>query len=97
MYSRNGPLKNVCFMHFLTSSIDLDAEDLKPLMTNLDLKKAILQQMDDKAKEYHLTSLEKIKKVHLSFAPFSVENDLITPTFKIKRNIAKKFFDKEIT
>ncbi len=66
-------------------------------MNNQDLKKAIIQQMDEKAKEYSLTSLEKIKKVHFSYAPFSIENDLITPTFKIKRNIAKKYFEKEIT
>ena len=48
--------------------------------------------MDQKAKEFGLTSLEKVKKVHLHPAPFTVENDLITPTFKIKRNIAKKTF-----
>lgn len=52
--------------------------------------------MDAKAKEYNLTSLEKIKKIHLHGAPFTVENDLITPTFKIKRNIAKKVFQEQI-
>ena len=52
--------------------------------------------MEGKAKEYNLTSLEKIKKIHLAASPFTVENDLITPTFKIKRNIAKKVFQKEI-
>lgn len=49
--------------------------------------------MDAKAKESTLTSLEKVKKVHLTMTPFTVENDLITPTFKIKRNIAKKYFE----
>ena len=52
--------------------------------------------MDAKAKENALTSLEKIKKVHLTMTPFTVENDLITPTFKIKRNIAKKYFEAQI-
>jgi len=27
---------------------------------------------------------------------FSTENDLLTPTFKLKRNDAKKYFVKEI-
>jgi len=48
--------------------------------------------MDAKAREYNFTSLEKIKKVHLTSTPFTVENDLITPTFKIKRGNAKKTY-----
>lgn len=61
-------------------------------MFSNDLKKEIISQMDAKAKEYGLTSLEKIKKVHLTLTPFTVANDIITPTFKIKRNVAKRVF-----
>lgn len=56
----------------------------------------MIKQMDAKAKEYNLNGLEKIKKLHLTPNAFSVENNLITPTFKIKRNIAKQMFAKEI-
>jgi len=28
--------------------------------------------------------------------PFTVENDLLTPTMKIKRAVARKYFAKEI-
>lgn len=59
---------------------------------NEQLKKAIIAQMDQKAKEFGFTSLEKIKKIHLHPHAFTVDNDLITPTFKIKRNVAKKVF-----
>ena len=52
--------------------------------------------MDTKVTDYGLTSLEKIKAVHLSAEPFSVDNNLITPTFKIKRNIAKIVFKEAI-
>jgi long-chain acyl-CoA synthetase len=41
-------------------------------------------------------SLERIRKFHLTGDMFSVDNNLLTPTFKIKRNIAKKVFAKEI-
>jgi long-subunit acyl-CoA synthetase (AMP-forming) len=27
---------------------------------------------------------------------FSVENDMLTPTMKLKRNVAKKVYDEEI-
>jgi len=35
------------------------------------------------------TSLEKPYEICLMDEPFSIENNLITPTFKLKRNIAK--------
>ncbi len=53
--------------------------------------------MDAKAKEYALNSLERIKAIYLTPEPFTVDNDIITPTFKIKRNIAKKVFAEQIT
>ena len=53
--------------------------------------------MEAKAKEYALNSLERIKAVYLTPEAFTVENDIITPTFKIKRNIAKKVFAEKIT
>ena len=52
--------------------------------------------MDEKAKEYKLTSLEKLRVIHLTSKPFTVENNLVTPTFKLKRNIASKAFEEEI-
>ena len=36
--------------------------------------------------------LEKIKKVYLNTEPFSMKNDILTPTMKIKRNIARKLY-----
>lgn len=65
-------------------------------MKNSELKKELEKQLEAKAKEYKLSGLEKLRKFHLVAEPFSIQNDLITPTFKIKRNIAKKVFEKEI-
>jgi len=44
----------------------------------------------------HVTGLEKVKKAHFTTEMFSMENDMLTPTFKIKRNVAKKVYEKEI-
>lgn len=52
--------------------------------------------MKRKEIETHMSGLEKVKKVAFHHEVFSVENDLLTPTFKVKRNIAKKLFAKEI-
>jgi len=32
--------------------------------------------------------LERPKQIVLMLEPFSVENDMLTPTFKLKRNVA---------
>ena len=52
--------------------------------------------MNRLAAENKFNSLEKIKHVLLTLDLFTQENDLLTPTMKIKRNIAKKVFEKEI-
>jgi long-chain acyl-CoA synthetase len=48
--------------------------------------------MNRLGKENKLSSLEKPKDIYLSGDPFSIENDQLTPTFKLKRNQAKKAY-----
>ena len=43
-----------------------------------------------------LQSFEMAKAVHLHPDPFTLENDLLTPTFKLKRNVAKARFQDVI-
>lgn len=61
------------------------------------MKKDVLADMDRLAKANNFSGLEKIKKVHLTMDAFTIENDLLTPTMKLKRNIAKKVFADQIT
>jgi long-chain acyl-CoA synthetase len=70
--------------------------DKKALLESPILKKAILAQMEEKAKEYKLSGIERVKKVHITPHAFSVQNDIVTPTFKLKRFNAKKFFLEHI-
>mmetsp|Transcript_34596 Transcript_34596/g.25761 ORF Transcript_34596/g.25761 Transcript_34596/m.25761 type:complete len:117 (+) Transcript_34596:781-1131(+) len=69
---------------------------LSEIITHAEYKKVILEEMNAKAKEAKLSGLERIKKLHLIDFPFTVENDLLTPTYKVKRNKAKNVFSKEI-
>jgi len=46
--------------------------------------------------EQKLSGLEKPKDILIYNGTFSVENNLLTPTFKLKRNVARDFFKKEI-
>ena len=59
------------------------------------LKKEILSEMEKVGRKNDFKGFEVIKKVYLSKESFNSENDLATPTMKIKRPNAKKYF-KEI-
>ena len=65
-------------------------------LVSKEFKDTLLHEMDLKVKEHSLTSLEKIKAVHFSAEPFSVDNNIVTPTLKLKRNIAKAYFKDAI-
>ena len=73
-----------------------DPNNLQKFIDGGTLHTAILASFLELAKVNKFSGLEKIKKVHLSDDPFTVENDLLTPTMKIKRAVARKYFAKEI-
>lgn len=48
------------------------------------------------ATENKFNSLEKPKQIKLLKDPFTIESDILTPTMKLKRNIAKKMYETDI-
>nr|XP_002129741.1 long-chain-fatty-acid--CoA ligase 1-like [Ciona intestinalis] len=55
------------------------------LCNNTDVKKLVLEDMCALGRKRGLKSFELPKKIHLSPELFSVENELLTPTFKSRR------------
>lgn len=74
----------------------LPEAERKDVLENKDFKKLILDDMVKLAASHHCSSLEKPKKIHLVTDPFTVDNDLLTPTFKLKRNVAKITYKEQI-
>ena len=66
-------------------------------MSNTDLKQAIMADILRIAKENKFNSLEKPKQIHLIFEPWTVEMDMLTPTQKLKRNVARSIYEADIT
>ncbi len=66
------------------------------LYNNNEIRKLILDNLIELAKINKLSGLEKIKAIYLTSDPFSIENDILTPTMKIKRNIAAKAYAEQI-
>ncbi|XP_048235763.1 long chain acyl-CoA synthetase 7, peroxisomal isoform X1 [Ricinus communis] len=72
-------------------------DDLGQLCNDPRTRAAVLADMDEVGKEAQLRGFEFAKAVTLVPEPFSLENGLLTPTFKIKRPRAKEYFEKAIS
>ena len=70
--------------------------DFGQLLKNQDIIKFFQNEMVLKSREAGLFGFEIPLKAHLTTIAFTSENDLLTPTFKLKRNEAKSFFLNEI-
>ena len=75
---------------------DVSYDNYKNYFDDEDLKKEIIKEMDSFGRKNGLKGFEIPKQIYLFKDKFSVENQIITPTMKIKRHVAKKFFEKEI-
>ncbi|XP_058226133.1 long chain acyl-CoA synthetase 7, peroxisomal [Rhododendron vialii] len=71
-------------------------EDLGQLCNDRRARAAVLADMDAVGRESQLRGFEFAKAVTLVLEPFTLENGLLTPTFKIKRPQAKAYFAKAI-
>ena len=62
-------------------------------MRDPDFKKAVMEDLDALSKQNKLSSLEKPKDIYITEEKFSVENNILTPTFKLKRNVGRDAYN----
>lgn len=70
-------------------------KSLEELCADEDVNKAIMASLEKVAKEAKLAGFEKVKAIHVEANAWTPE-DILTPTFKIKRADAKKKYASEI-
>ncbi|QRV75225.1 AMP binding enzyme [Ceratobasidium sp. AG-Ba] len=57
---------------------------------------AIQKALDKEGKKQALNGFEMIKNVHVTLEPFTTENNLLTPTFKVRRRDAYMRYKEEL-
>ena len=62
------------------------------IWTNASSKTLIVQELYNIAKVQWLKTYEKIPTVYITNIPFTVDNGLLTSTYKINRHFARKHF-----
>jgi len=71
-------------------------KDMGDLCANKKATEAVLKDVNQIGKEAKLRGFEFVTRLVLTPEEFSLSNDFITPTFKLKRPQLKKAFQKEI-
>ncbi|KAH0047887.1 acetyl-CoA synthetase-like protein, partial [Aureobasidium melanogenum] len=73
----------------------LGATDIKALEAaaqDVKVRHAVLKELDKIGKKNKFNSYERVRNVRLMVEPFTVDNELLTPTLKLKRpQTAKKY------
>ncbi|KAJ3414511.1 Long chain acyl-CoA synthetase 7 peroxisomal [Chytridiales sp. JEL 0842] len=70
--------------------------NLDRITASVEMKKLVQAEMDKIAKEEKLRGFEVVKNIFLESEVFTMENGLISPTFKLKRNEAAVRFRPQI-
>jgi len=66
----------------------INADDMRTLEQaagDPKIQKAIQDALNEQARHCKLKGFEFVKRVHISFEPFTPDNGMLTPTFKIRR------------
>lgn len=73
-----------------------DRDKLERLKEDKALIAAVRQQLDEQANEAKLTGFERIKAFKIWSGQFTPDNNMLTPTLKIKRNMVMKEFSDDL-
>lgn len=71
---------------------DSDVAAVKEAAENPKVRRAALKELDKAGKKAKFNSYEKVKALRLLIDPFTIENELLTPTLKLKRPQTAKMY-----
>jgi len=90
------PRKEHCVQFLESKGLSVTKDNVHEQYNNPDLKKEVLADLEKLGRSSEFKGFEIIKKVFLTNEMFTIENELMTPTMKLKRHEAKKRYIEEI-
>ncbi|RLV95898.1 Long-chain-fatty-acid--CoA ligase 2 [Spathaspora sp. JA1] len=73
--------------------IAMSPEEMLIELNKIDVRKKFLEHLNKNVRD-KLSGYEILHNIHIEINPLTVERDVVTPTFKIRRPVASKFFAK---
>lgn len=73
-----------------------DRAELKAAANDPKVRKAFVKQLDEFGKRHKFNSYERVRNVYMDIEPFTIDNELLTPTLKIKRVQTARAFRQQI-
>jgi long-chain acyl-CoA synthetase len=68
----------------------------RDLCSSTEVSKVILQELGTFGKKSNLKGFEQVKAIYLTTNEFTIENELLTPTFKLKRELVHHLYQDQI-
>jgi hypothetical protein len=97
MFSRRVLLDPSYSALAIRSGVELSVQDW---VTLPEFKQAVLDDMQHRlisnGGDGRLKAFERVRDVHVTREPFSVDNGLLTPSLKLKRFVAKRRYQMEL-
>lgn len=69
-----------------------DIQALKLACQDKKVKAAVLKDLDKVGRKNKFAGYERVKSIHLAVEPFTIDNETLTPTLKLKRPVAAKLY-----
>lgn len=93
-------LKNCCVAVIVIDEVNAKqwatangkGENMSALCNDKAFRAVVQDSLNTITKEHKLSGIEKPYKFYLTTDAFSIENNILTPTFKLKRNEGKKAY-----
>ncbi|KAF5866528.1 hypothetical protein ETB97_011413 [Aspergillus alliaceus] len=67
-----------------------DIDKMKSILNDDNIRRAVLRDLERVAKKHKMAGYERVKNCVLMLEPFTVQNNLLTPTLKLKRPLIVK-------
>lgn len=86
----------VTLLHWAAKKPEFANMSFEELCASHEVNAQVLKDIANFGKDNALKGFEQVKAIHLSTNEFTIENELLTPTFKLKRELVKNLYQGQI-